>query len=161
MGEQEPQRNLKGNTDKTVTPDDIDSPDGETHVRVRYVETDQMGVVYYANYLVWFEIGRVELLRQIGFDYKSMEVEDDCLIPVVEATCRYRAPARYDDELTIQTNLELIRGSILRFSYRVIREADGTLLAEGETVHVVTDHEMQRRPLPEKYVEGIRRHCQG
>jgi acyl-CoA thioester hydrolase len=130
---------------------------GETGLRVRYAETDQMGVVYYANYLIWFEIGRVELLRQLGFDYKRMEIEDDCWIPVVEATCRYKSPARYDDELIIQTEVAAIRGSILKFRYRIVRAVDQYLLTEGETVHVVTDSNMQRRPLPQKYVEGLNR----
>lgn len=128
-----------------------------TSARVRYVETDQMGVVYYANYLVWFELGRVELLRQIGFDYKRMEMEDDCWIPVVDATCRYKAPARYDDVLSIQTEIAAMRESILKFRYRILRSADNVLLAEGETVHVVTDSKMQRRPLPEKYVRALNR----
>ncbi len=126
-----------------------------TSVRVRYVETDQMSVVYYANYLVWFEIGRVELLRQVGFDYKRMEIEDDCWIPVVEASCRYKSPARYDDILTIETEVAVLRGSILKFQYRILRAEDEYLLAEGETVHVVTDSKMQRKALPAKYVEGL------
>jgi acyl-CoA thioester hydrolase len=130
---------------------------GQAGLRVRYAETDQMGVVYYANYLIWFEIGRVELLRQLGFDYKRMEIEDDCWIPVVEATCRYKSPARYDDELIIQTEVAAIRGSILKFRYRIVRAVDQYLLTEGETVHVVTDSNMQRRPLPQKYVEGLNR----
>jgi acyl-CoA thioester hydrolase len=130
---------------------------GQAGLRVRYAETDQMGVVYYANYLIWFEIGRVELLRQLGFDYKRMEIEDDCWIPVVEATCRYKSPARYDDELIIQTEVAAIRGSILKFRYRIVRAVDQSLLTEGETVHVVTDSKMQRRPLPQKYVEGLNR----
>jgi len=128
-----------------------------TSARVRYVETDQMGVVYYANYLVWFELGRVELLRQLGFEYKQMELEDDCWIPVVDATCRYKAPARYDDVLSIQTEIAAMRESLLKFRYRILRPADNLLLAEGETVHVVTDSKMQRRPLPEKYVRGLNR----
>ena len=133
----------------------------ETRLRVRYAETDQMGVVYYANYLIWFELGRVELLRQLGFDYKRMEVEDDCWIPVVEATCRYKSPARYDDELAVQTEVASIRGVVVKFRYRIVRAADGQLLAEGETTHVVTDNRMQKRPLPEKYVEGLNRFRMG
>ena len=74
-----------------------------TQVRVRYAETDQMGIVYYANYLVWFEIGRVELLRSLGLAYSQLETEHECILPVVEASCRYRAPARYDDEILIET----------------------------------------------------------
>lgn len=130
---------------------------GETRLRVRYAETDQMGVVYYANYLVWFEIGRVELLRQLGFKYKTMEIEDDCYIPVVEASCRYKAPARYDDELILQTEAASMRGYILKFRYRILRAGDKHLLAEGETVHVVTDRKMKKRDLPDKYVEALNR----
>jgi acyl-CoA thioester hydrolase len=125
----------------------------ESRVRVRYAETDQMGVVYHANYLVWFEIGRVDFIRQLGMDYKAMEVEDGLGIAVVEVTARYRAPARYDDELVIETRLLAARGPIIRFSYRVVKETDRQVLCEGETVHVVVDREMKRRPLPEKYAE--------
>lgn len=127
--------------------------------RVRYAETDKMNVVYYANYLVWFEIGRVELLRSLGFDYKSMEVEHCCILPVVEATCRYRAAARYDDLIQIEADPTLLKNSVLKFAYRISRkEADGgtTLLAEGETVHVVCTPEMQRCPMPEPYDRAIR-----
>lgn len=128
---------------------------GETLVRVRYAETDQMGIVYYSNYFVWFEIGRVELLRQLGFDYKRMEFEDDCFIPVVEANCRYKAPARYDEELILQTEAVSVRGYILKFRYRLLRAADRQLLAEGETTHVVTDRKMTKKDLPDKYVKAI------
>src|ERR1700729_3318747 len=89
----------------------------ETRVRVRYAETDQMGVVYHSNYLVWFEVGRVEFIRQLGLDYKRMEAEEGCGIAVVEATARYRAPARYDDELVVQTTLLAARGAVIRFGY--------------------------------------------
>ena len=126
-------------------------------LRVRYAETDQMGVVYYANYLIWFEIGRVELLRQLGFDYKQMEIEDDCWIPVVEANCRYKAPARYDDELVVETEVAAMRSSVIKFRYRVVRAVDRQLLAEGESTHVVTDSKMQKRPLPEKYAASLAR----
>lgn len=115
-----------------------------------------MGVVYYANYLVWFELGRVELLRQLGLDYKSMEIEEDCWIPMVQANCRYKAPARYDDDLIVRTQVASLRGSVLKFHYRIVRVEDERLLAEGETTHVVTDRKMQKRPLPEKYVTGLR-----
>ena len=143
------------------SPQDERPSTSETRLRVRYAETDQMGVVYYSNYLVWFELGRVELLRQLGFDYKRMEVEDDCWIPVVEATCRYKSPARYDDELIVQTEVASIRGVVVKFRYRIVRGTDGQLLAEGETTHVVTDSRMQKRPLPEKYVEGLNRFRMG
>ena len=129
---------------------------GEVRLRVRYAETDQMGVVYYSNFLVWFEIGRVELLRQLGFDYKTMEIEDDCFIPVVEANCRYKAPARYDDELIISTVVTGVRGAVLKFRYRVARVSDQLLLAEGETTHVVTDGKLTKRALPDKYVQALK-----
>ena len=129
---------------------------GEVRLRVRYAETDQMGVVYYSNFLVWFEIGRVELLRQLGFDYKTMEIEDDCFIPVVEANCRYKAPARYDDELIISTVVTGVRGAVLKFRYRVARVSDQLLLAEGETTHVVTDGKLIKRALPDKYVQALK-----
>ncbi len=128
----------------------------ETRVRVRYAETDQMGVVYYANYLVWFEVGRVEFIRQLGMDYKDMEQEDGALIAVAEATARYKAPARYDDEVTIRTSLAGVRGSIVRFHYVVVRAADETVLCEGETVHVVVDRDMKRREMPAKYTDLFR-----
>ena len=129
-----------------------------TRVRVRYAETDQMGVVYYANYLVWFELGRVEFLRNLGFDYSRMETEDGCILPVVEARCRYRAPARYDDSLSIEAFPLMLRGSVLKFGYRILRETETetTLLAEGETVHVVCDRQLQRCPLPEPVARLIR-----
>ena len=92
-----------------------------TKIRVRYAETDQMGVVYYANYFVWFEVARVELLRQLGFDYKQMEVVDGCHIAVVDASCRYKAPARYDDEILLETSVTAMRRSVLKFAYRVLR----------------------------------------
>jgi acyl-CoA thioester hydrolase len=129
---------------------------GEVTLRVRYAETDQMGVVYYSNFLVWFEIGRVELLRQLGFDYKTMEIEDDCFIPVVEANCRYKSPARYDDVLTVSTYVTGVRGAVLKFRYRVVRVSDQMLLAEGETTHVVTDRNLIKRALPDKYVQALK-----
>ena len=132
-----------------------------SQVRVRYAETDQMGIVYYANYLVWFEIGRVELLRSLGLAYSQLETEHECILPVVEASCRYRSPARYDDEILIETRPALLRGSVIKFAYRILRKAsqDGeerTLLAEGETVHVVCDDQLNKKPLPEKYAAALR-----
>ena len=132
-----------------------------TEVRVRYAETDQMGIVYYANYLVWFEIGRVEVLRTLGFSYRQLEQEFGCILPVIEASCRYRAPARYDDEILIESRPALLRGPVLKFAYRIYRKAnqegnERELLAEGETVHVVCDDKLQRKPLPEKYAAALR-----
>lgn len=125
----------------------------EARVRVRYAETDQMGVVYHANYLVWFEIGRVEFIRQLGLDYKSMEREEGCGIAVVDVSARYRSPARYDDELIIETRLLAARGSVIRFAYKIVRAEDQTLLCEGQTAHVVVGRDMKRRPLPTRYAE--------
>ena len=125
----------------------------ETRVRVRYAETDQMGVVCHANYFVWFEVGRVEFIREMGLDYRSMEKEENAMIAVVEATARYKAPARYDDELIVRTTLAGVRGSIVRFRYAVVRAADEQLLCEGETVHLVVGRDMKRRDMPERYAE--------
>jgi acyl-CoA thioester hydrolase len=131
-----------------------------TSARVRYAETDQMGVVYYANYLVWFEIGRVEVLRTLGFSYSELETMHGCILPVVEARCRYRAPARYDDEILIEASPALLRGSVLKFAYKIWRKAseleEQKLLAEGETVHVVCDAQMNKQPLPEPYATALR-----
>jgi acyl-CoA thioester hydrolase len=126
----------------------------QTSIRVRYAETDQMGVVYYANFFIWFEVGRVELLRQLGFHYKQMEIDDNCHIPVVEANCRYKSPAHYDDELVLETRILELRRSIIKFGYRLLRPENeaSTLLAEGETTHLTVDRSMRPVRLPQKYV---------
>jgi acyl-CoA thioester hydrolase len=128
---------------------------------VRYAETDQMGIVYYANYLVWFEIGRVEMLRALGHAYSDLELAHGIILPVVNATCRYRAPARYDDEILIETKPTMLRGTVLKFAYRVYRKPSNEgqereLLAEGETVHVACDDKLNRMPLPEKYIAALK-----
>ena len=128
----------------------------ETRLRVRYAETDQMGVVYHANYFVWFEIGRVELLRQLGFSYRDMEAKDGCGIAVIDARCRYKAPARYDDEVILRTHLKYIRESLIQFEYELMRADDGILLAEGDTTHIVVNREMKKVSLPGKYVTAFR-----
>jgi acyl-CoA thioester hydrolase len=122
----------------------------DTTIRVRYAETDQMGVVYYANYFTWFEVGRVELCRQLGFEYKKMEAEDDSLIVVAEASCRYKKPARFDDLLTIRTRVTGTLRRTVRFGYEIFNEA-GELTATGETVHVICDRTGRPKSLPEKY----------
>ncbi len=119
----------------------------KTTLRVRYAETDQMGVVYHGNYFAWLEVGRVELLRSLGFTYAALEAEG-CGLPVVEASCRYRLPARYDDLLTIETTVKALRGSIVLFSYQILRGEE--LLAEAETKHVAVDRTMRPRKLPER-----------
>jgi acyl-CoA thioester hydrolase len=129
--------------------------ESETKLRVRYAETDQMGVVYYANFAIWFEIGRVELMRQLGFRYRDMEQQDNCQIPVADLHIRYKEPAYYDDEIVIRTRLADVHRSLLRFRYQVFRAADETLLAEGETTHLVVDSQLKRRSLPQKYVAAF------
>ena len=128
----------------------------ETRLRVRYAETDQMGVVYHSNHLIWFEVGRVELLRQLGFSYRDMEREDDCFIAVAEVKCRYRAPVYYDDEVMVRTRLRNVRESVVHFGYELVRADSGALLAEGETTHIVTDSNMKVAALPEKYLKVFR-----
>jgi acyl-CoA thioester hydrolase len=125
---------------------------GEATLRVRYAETDQMGVVYHSNYIIWFEVGRVELLRQLGFTYKEMESQDECRIAVVDVKCRYKSPALYDDEILIRTHLKNVRDSLIHFGYEILRADDQTLLAEGESTHIVVGSDFQRKPLPEKYL---------
>ena len=128
----------------------------ETRLRVRYAETDQMGVVYHSNHLIWFEVGRVELLRQLGFSYRDMEREDGRYIAVGEAKCRYRAPVFYDEEVIVRTILKAVRESVIVFAYELTRATDGTLLAEGETTHIVTDSNMKVARLPPKYLNVFR-----
>ena len=123
----------------------------ETTVRVRYAETDQMGVVYHANHYVWFEIGRTEMLRAYGINYKEMENRDDCYIVVVESSCRYLKPARYDDVLRIRTRISEAKARILRIAYELIRDSNGELLAKGETVHVICDKQGRPKSLPHQY----------
>ena len=123
----------------------------DTTVRVRYAETDQMGVVYHANYLIWFEVGRVELMRALGVEYKRMETEDDCHIVVTEVSCRYLASARYDEVLRVRTRIVDSRSRMIRFGYEVFRDSDSQLLATGETLHVICGSNGRPKQLPEKY----------
>jgi acyl-CoA thioester hydrolase len=123
----------------------------ETTVRVRYAETDQMGVVYHGNYFTWFEVGRVELCRQLGFEYKQMESEDDSYIVVAEAHCRYKRPARFDDELLVRTRLLSSQRRTVKFGYEILHKTSGELLATGDTVHVICDRLGRPKSLPEKY----------
>jgi acyl-CoA thioester hydrolase len=121
-------------------------------VRVRYAETDQMGVVYHGNYFAWFEVGRVELCRALGFEYKNMEAEDNCYIVVADAQCRYKRPARFDDLLRVRTRVTGSTKRTIRFGYEIYRDAPETeLIATGETIHVICDREGRPRSLPGKY----------
>jgi acyl-CoA thioester hydrolase len=97
----------------------------------------------------------VEFLRRLGFTYKDMEASDGCFIAVVDARCRYKSPARYDDAILVRTRLKNVRESLIQFGYEVIRESDGTLLAEGETTHIVTNAQLTRSALPLKYLEAF------
>jgi acyl-CoA thioester hydrolase len=123
----------------------------EANIRVRYGETDQMGVVYYGNYFTWFEVGRVELCRHLGIDYKKMEEEDDCFIVVAEANCRYKRPARFDDLLTIRTRVVDSHRRTIKFAYEIHKTESGEVIATGETVHVICDRLGRPKSLPEKY----------
>src|SRR5881227_1637888 len=125
----------------------------ETLVRVRYSEADKMGVVYHANYLIWFEIGRTEFCRARGFSSREMEENEDAWLVVAESYCRYKAPAYYDDELIVRTHITELRRRSLRFGYEIIRVPDGTIIAEGETGHVVTDGSGRVRSLPAGFAE--------
>jgi acyl-CoA thioester hydrolase len=121
-------------------------------VRVRYAETDKMGIVYYAHYLVWFEIGRTEWLRETGWTYRAMEDEGFGL-PVIEAQCEYKTSARYDDELQIETAARLVTPIRLAFDYRVLRPADGQPVATGYTVHATVDRSGRPVRLPARVKE--------
>ena len=127
----------------------------ETEVRVRYAETDQMGIVHHANYLIWFEAGRSDLCRARGFSYKEMEEQDDALMVVAETYVRHKSPAFYEDILTIRTKVGEIRSRSLRFFYEVYRASDDVLVAEGETNHVVTDKEKNVKRLPDYYRDRL------
>lgn len=121
----------------------------DLELRVRYAETDQMGVAHHASYLVWFEAGRTEYIRQRGRSYAEVEKEGWLLV-VVEARCRYRRPARYDDVLTVRTRLRALRPATLVFGYEVFRRADGEVLADGFTVHAAVDRTGRPRRIPDE-----------
>ena len=125
----------------------------ETSLTVRYAETEQMGVVHHANYLIWFELGRTEFCKAKGFSYRDMEIEEDALMVVAEIYCRYKSPAFYDDTILVRTKLTEIRSRTLRFVYEIFRPSDEKVLAEGESMHIVTDRNKKVRSLPAKYKE--------
>jgi acyl-CoA thioester hydrolase len=123
----------------------------ECRLRVRYAETDQMGVVYYANYLVWMEVGRVELCKARGFNYRDMEAGDGVFLAVAEAHCQYRFPARYDDEVVVKTWIEKVTSRMVTFAYEMRRAEDSRRLATGYTRHVFVSRAMRPTHLPQKY----------
>ncbi|SHJ44633.1 acyl-CoA thioester hydrolase [Geosporobacter subterraneus DSM 17957] len=114
----------------------------DARVRVRYKETDQMGVVYHGNYYTWFEVGRAEFFRSLGYTYKKLEKEG-IIMPVIESQCFYRDPAKYDDELMIRTRIKKLKGVRLEFAYQIIRRVDEEILAEGKTVHAFVDRQLK------------------
>jgi acyl-CoA thioester hydrolase len=126
----------------------------ETRVRVRYAETDQMGVVYYANYLVWMEVGRVELCRARGFNYRDLEEQDGIFLAVAESGCRHTSPARYDDEVAIETWVEDSGARMVIFRYEM-RVGDRKV-ATGFTKHIFLNRELRPARLPEKYLALFR-----
>jgi acyl-CoA thioester hydrolase len=123
----------------------------ETRVSVRYAETDQMGIVYYANYLVWFEVGRVAWCKAKGFHYAEMEARDKCFMVVAESGCRYKAPAHFGDDIVIRTSLAKANDRVIRYRYEIRRKDSGQLLATGHTAHVITDPEFRPGRLPDSY----------
>jgi len=128
----------------------------ETRLRVRYAETDQSGVVYHANYLVWLEVGRVELCRDYGFNYRDMEKDADAFLPVTECRVKFRNPARDDDEIIVRTRVLALRSRAVSFAYEVRRASDETLLAEGETHHVVMNGQGRAKAFPPEFAEKMR-----
>jgi acyl-CoA thioester hydrolase len=127
----------------------VTSRGSTSRLRVRYAETDTMGVVYYANYLVWFEVGRTDLLRSTGWSYREMEHEGFAL-PVIESHCEYRVSARYDDEIDVRTCGAIVSAVRVRFDYEVTRAADSAVLATGHTVHAILDRSGRPRRLPDR-----------
>jgi acyl-CoA thioester hydrolase len=123
----------------------------EVRLRVRYAETDQMGVVYHANYLIWMEMGRVELCRSLGVRYGDMEEQDGVLLAVASASCRYHSPARYDDEIVVRTSIARSSSRLVEFQYEILGADDGRPLAGGSTVHVFCDRDLRPTKLPRKY----------
>ena len=126
--------------------------DSTSTVRVRYAETDKMGVVYYANYLVWFEVARTDWLRETGWTYRAME-QEGLGLPVIEAHCEYKASARYDDELQVKTTARLVSPVRLAFDYTVWRVGDSALIASGHTVHACVDQSGRPARLPARVKE--------
>ncbi len=123
----------------------------ETRLRARYAETDTMGVVYYSNYLVWMEVGRVALCKDLGFSYRNMELEDGVLLAVAEAACRYRSPARFDDEVIVKAWIEKAHSRMVTFGYEMRLAENDVILATGHTSHIYVDRGMRRTRLPRKY----------
>lgn len=136
----------------------MSGPFVETSIRVRYAETDQMSIAYYANYFAWFEVGRTEWCRSTGFTYREMEQQEGIYLMVAEAHCRYKAPARYDDILVIRTKVNSFKRRLIVFGYEIVKRETGELLATGETTHTITDAQGRLHSLPEKYFKFFENH---
>jgi acyl-CoA thioester hydrolase len=126
-------------------------PFTETRLRVRYAETDQMGVVYYANHYIWMEVARVELCKARGFNYRDMEQEDGIFMAVAESACRYRAPAHFDDEIVVKCWIEDANPRTVTIHYEMRLAEGGRVIATGHTRHVFVNREMHKARLLEKY----------
>lgn len=124
----------------------------ETRFRVRYAETDKMGVVYYAHYFVWMEVGRTDYCKTVGFSYRDME-SDDANMAVADASCRYLAPARYDDEILVHTSIKRLSRRLVAFVYSISNGATGQLLAEGKTIHITVGKDGKTCSIPDRYYD--------
>ena len=129
-------------------------PTSVTTVRVRYAETDRMGVVYYANYFVWFEVARADLLRTLGWTYREME-ETGVFLPVIEAQCEYRRSARYDDEVEVRTEGRIASPVRMEFNYAVGLKGQQDVVAVGKTVHAALDRDGKPCRLPNRIREAF------
>jgi acyl-CoA thioester hydrolase len=132
------------------------STQSETRLRVRYAETDQMGVVYHANYYVWMELGRVDFVRGLGFDYHQMEQSEGLFLSVVETECRYICPARFDQEIVVRTTLKQANARLAEFHYEICDSATNRLLARGRTKHMWLNREFKPAKLPSHYLRLLR-----
>lgn len=131
-------------------------PKHQIRVRVRYAETDQMGVAYHANYFVWMEVGRVELVRSRGCNYKELEQTEGLYLSVIGANCRYLSPARYDEELIVQTEIVSSNPRVVEFGYEIRSAESGTVLAQGSTRHVWLNRDWRLTRLPERFQHLLR-----
>jgi acyl-CoA thioester hydrolase len=120
-----------------------------SRIRVRYAETDNMGVVYYANYFVWFEVGRTDLLRTTGWSYREMEA-DGFALPVIDARCAFRESAKYDDDIEVRTTGTMLSPVRVQFTYEVVRSSDAVILATGSTEHATLDRAGRPCRLPDR-----------
>ena len=127
-----------------------------SHLKVRYAETDQMGVVYYANYLIWMEVGRVGLVRGLGLDYKKLEQTEGLYLSVIEANCRYLYPARFDQEIAIETSIQEANSRMVEFGYRILSLNPDRLLATGTTRHIWLNRDFRPARLPGQYQAMLR-----